>query len=380
MRSAAERIVIVTPGGVEGGGGMGRMMGYVVDELGARGLGGEVVVLDPRGAGSVWLSPFYLLLACLRLTAMLLAGRVALMHVNTSERMSFPRKGVIVHLARLFRVPVIAHMHGADFLPFFDGADRLQRWWVRRTLRLCQQVLVLGEHYREHLIRAVGLEPGRILRLYNAIPDMTPAAAGRDRETPPALLLLANISARKGADTLLEAAAMLRDQGQPFHLTLAGGGEVEAFQAEAKRLGLDGRTTFPGWVDREAAHDLLRRADIMLLPSRAEGLPIAILEALALGTPTVTTPVGAIPEVLEDGVHALLVEPGDAAGLARAIERLLTGKVDPETLSRNGRALYQQEFAIGRYCDRLIEIYRTVITSSGRQPPRWAKTEQQLAA
>jgi glycosyltransferase involved in cell wall biosynthesis len=173
---------------------------------------------------------------------------------------------------------------------------------------------------------------------------------------------------------------MLREQGQPFHLTLAGGGEVEAFQAEAKRLGLDGRTTFPGWVDREAAHDLLRRADIMLLPSRAEGLPIAILEALALGTPTVTTPVGAIPEVLEDGVHALLVEPGDAAGLARAIERLLTGKVDPETLSRNGRALYQQEFAIGRYCDRLIEIYRTVITSSGRQPPRWAKTEQQLAA
>jgi glycosyltransferase involved in cell wall biosynthesis len=375
MAKSPSRIVFVTPGGVEAGGGMGRITGYIVDELARRGHGRDLVVLDPRGGGRALWTPWFLLLACMRLTLMIAAGQVAVVHVNTSERLSWPRKGVIVRLARLFGVPVVAHMHGADFIPYFDEGAAWERRWVRRTLELSQKVVVLGEDYRRHAIEAVGIAPGKLVKLHNAIPDVgtspiapRPARAGR----PVRLLMLANISARKGADVLLEAAAALEAAGLPFHITFAGGGEIKAFQALAAAKGLAGRTEFLGWVDRERAHRLLAEADVMVLPSRAEGLPLAILEALALGTPIVTCPVGAIPEVLVDGETALIVPAGDAPALTAALRRLIEDETLARSLAQQGRRLYEQQFSVVRFCDRWLRLYGEVIDQAGRRRPGWA--------
>ncbi len=373
------RIVFVTPGGVEAGGGMGRITGYIVDELSRRGQTGDLVVLDPRGGGSVLASPWHLLRACARLLAMALRGEVAVVHVNTSERLSYPRKGLLMQLARLLGLPVIAHMHGADFMPYFDRASALERWWVRRVLRTSQKVVVLGDSFRRHAIEQVGLPAAQVVTVFNAIPDLRreqpqsarrplPFAAGR----PARLLMLANISARKGADSLLTAAAALRAAGHDFHLTLAGGGEIRQFQTMAAELGLAPVTDFPGWVDRAGAHRLLLEADALVLPSRAEGLPIAILEALALGTPIVTTPVGAIPEVLRDGETALIVPPGDAASLTAALARLITGATSAAALAEAGRRLYERSFAIEGFCDRWLALYAEAIGALGRPLPAWA--------
>ena len=134
---------------------------------------------------------------------------------------------------------------------------------------------------------------------------------------PPHLVFLGHLSARKGVPELLEALASPALAALPWRATLAGGGPVDEFRARAAALGLADRVAFPGWIDQPAASALCAAADILVLPSHAEGLAMSVLEGLAHGLAVVATPVGAHAEVIEPEQSGLLVPPGDVAALAR---------------------------------------------------------------
>ena len=110
---------------------------------------------------------------------------------------------------------------------------------------------------------------------------------------------------------------------------MAGGGPVDIYRALAAELGIADRVTFTGWVSQDAARALMVNSDALILPAYDEGLPLVILEALASRTPVICTPVGSIPEVLEDRRTALFVSPGDEAGIAAAILTLIDQPGDP---------------------------------------------------
>ena len=117
---------------------------------------------------------------------------------------------------------------------------------------------------------------------------------------------------------------------------------------------------FAGWVDQAGAAACLAEADALVLPSYDEGLPLVILEALSLGVPVVTTPVGAIPEVLDDGDTALLVPPGDVDALAGALARLAGDAALAARLSERGRALYEREFTLPVFAERVAALHAEV--------------------
>jgi glycosyltransferase involved in cell wall biosynthesis len=171
-----------------------------------------------------------------------------------------------------------------------------------------------------------GVDLGRFLDL--PLPPM------RGPEDGARVGAVANLRAVKGLDVLLEAAALLREAHPRATFAVAGEGEQRAeLEGTANRAGLYGRFLLPG-----ATSDVpgfLSALDIAVLPSRAEGMPNALLEYMAAGRPIVATAVGATPEMLEDGEHGLLVPPGDAARLAGAIGRLLR---EPELARRLGAA------------------------------------------
>jgi glycosyltransferase involved in cell wall biosynthesis len=143
-----------------------------------------------------------------------------------------------------------------------------------------------------------------------------------------------------------------------WHATLAGGGAIELYRRKAENLELLSRVDFPGWVDQRRACALLTASDVLVLPSYDEGLPLVILEALTAGVPVVCSPVGAIPEVLEDGKSAFFVEPGDIQGLADALVKLSGEPALRERLAAEGRALYDREFSLEVFAARVVEIYR----------------------
>jgi len=361
MRNKRSRtcVVFATPGALDGGGGIGRMTGYIVDQFSASPCAPDTVVLDTRGSGSVLASPLYLTGTLARLAVLLARGKASIVHINVSEDGSFWRKAAVQALADLFSCPTVVHLHGATFIEFFNKgvlSRAISRWLFDR----CDIALVLGESWRDFLVREVGTDPQKVRVLYNAVPDV--GADLPTREAPPegaiiSLLVLANLSERKGIGTVLRACRILKEQGVRFRVTLGGGGDVDGYRALAAELGVAEECSFLGWVSREQAHGFIRSHDMLLLPSTHEGLPMVILEALSAGLPVVTTPVGSIPEVLTDGETARIVPVNDPPALAQAVTDLASHPALYARLSKEGRRLFLEKFVIEAYGRSLQELY-----------------------
>ena len=156
---------------------------------------------------------------------------------------------------------------------------------------------------------------------------------------PVRLLWAGQLRPVKGLAYLLEAVKLLIDRGFNVHLTIVGDGEQGDYLRDlASKLGLKHAVEFPGYVPPgPALKTYFDRADIYVLPSLSEGIPKVLLEAMAAGLPIVATKVGGIPDIIEDGVNGLLVEPGDARALAFCVQRLI--QADDLRMSLSSNAL-----------------------------------------
>ncbi len=171
---------------------------------------------------------------------------------------------------------------------------------------------------------------------------------------------IGRLSHEKGQAQLIEAAGRLARQGAPFTLVLVGDGpDRDLLQEKAQVEGVGAHVRFLGHVAR--MDEIYANLDMLVLPSHREGMPNVILEAMQARLPIVSTAVGAVPEMLVNGVSGLLVRPGDPIALARAIAALMS---DPEKAARMGRkaceALYPR-FSPERRAERFESLYDRVL-------------------
>jgi glycosyltransferase involved in cell wall biosynthesis len=151
------------------------------------------------------------------------------------------------------------------------------------------------------------------------------------------LVCVGRLSEQKGQLLLLEALGRLAAEGVPFEMVLAGDGPMRAVVEERmRRLGLEGRVRITGWLSNDAVRREILAARALVLPSFAEGLPVVLMEALALGRPVVTTYIAGIPELVENGVNGWLLPAGSADALAEALREALRAPV--ERLEQMGKA------------------------------------------
>ncbi len=139
---------------------------------------------------------------------------------------------------------------------------------------------------------------------------------------------------------------------------IAGNGDADSFREQAAALGIADRVTFPGWVGPEEAQALLASAGVFVLPSYNEGLPVAVLEAMAAGVPVVTTRVGAIPDLGIDGEAGFIVEPGSIEDLTDRLAVLVNDPALRSLFGRNGRRRVESDFTIDSTARRLAALYR----------------------
>ncbi len=316
--------------------------------------------LDTRGDGNALSSLAVLTHALMLLLRGRVSGRLAGVHVNMAERLSLLRKGTVVVACRALGLPVVLHLHAAQLHHFYRRLPLPLRALTRWAFSLATSVVVLGTASKRFVVEELGVAPGRVEILINGVP--APTVARRAAPGPVLkLLFVGNLSARKGVAELLQAMALpeLAALPIPLALTLAGGGDVAGYQAQADALGLGPeRVRFAGWSDQADVARLMAEADMLVLPSYDEGLPLVILEALANGVAVVCTPVGEIPSVLSDAETALLVLPGDVAALGAALRKLALDAALRQRLERNGRALYAQHFSLARFFAGVARIHR----------------------
>ncbi len=172
------------------------------------------------------------------------------------------------------------------------------------------------------------------------------------------IVFLGLVSERKGVPKLVDALSALPSELK-CRATIAGNGDVEVTRQSVSRLGLSGRVDLPGWVGPEQVRRLLLEGDILVLPSFEENLPMSVVEGMAYGLSVVTTPVGAIEDIIEHEKTGLLVPPGDSAALAAALGRLLAEPALRAQLGQAAQAFHREHLEIGKFYARLLDIWRS---------------------
>jgi glycosyltransferase involved in cell wall biosynthesis len=202
----------------------------------------------------------------------------------------------------------------------------------------------------------------QIAVLPNAVPDPLPdGVLVHHLHRPCHILFLGHVSARKGVPELLQALSSPQLRSRQWRATLAGGGPLAEFRRLAVEFGITERVDFPGWVDQARARALCFDADVLVLPSHAEGLAMSVLEGLSHGLPVITTPVGAHPEVIEPEVSGLLVPPGDVDALAQALLRVIDDGDLRSRLSTGARRRYLEKFDVRGYAERMSQLHASLL-------------------
>jgi glycosyltransferase involved in cell wall biosynthesis len=370
--TAAERVLIVNPEGLAERGGMGRMVRYLVGAVGRRKDGPAVEVLDSRGRHSAWLAPFYLTRTLLQIIHAAHAGGVRLVHVNMAENTSVLRKGTVVLLCRALGIPTLLHLHAGAFISFYEHLPAPARAFVRLVFRSATVTVVLGGLWKRHLVERLGIPESRIAVVPNGVPPVRTRRAARSNE-PCRIIYVGKLRPEKGVPELIESLSQPDLQALPWSLTVVGDGAREALEARAAQTGIAGRVHFRGWLEADAVEAELAKADVYVLPSHYEGLPLAVLEALSARLAVVTTQVGALPEFLSDGVNARLVPPRDVIALHDALMELVSDQALRERLAEAGAALYAERFTVDAFTDAILALYDRIAPRKAA-PSRIAET------
>lgn len=261
----------------------------------------------------------------------------------------------------------ICFLHGTTDenlkMKLYHALDRVLVRFADRIVAVSRELAtrVVG-HGAEPRVRIVENAIGGEVRPVNAF-DL---AAWRRRysvQRGRVILCVGRLSPEKGQDVLLEAAAILRDRDVRFQLLLAGDGPWrDSLARRTVALGLATQAAFLGEQSRMEL--VYAAADMLVLPSRKEGMPNVVLEAMQHGLPIVATRVGAVPEMLRDGVEAILVPPEQPKALAQALAALLADPRRAVEIGRAGRRALLPRFSPERRTEQMERVYREVIEST----------------
>lgn len=301
-----------------------------------------------------------------------LARRPDIVHAHAASKGSFVRKSVLLALSRASGAKTVFHLHGACFDAFIEGSGPRMQRWIRHTLEQSSVVIALSSRWAEYLH---GFAPrARVVVIPNSVPLPPPAA---DVAEPGRILFLGQVEPRKGIYELIEALALLKDRFPQARLAIGGQGELDKVKRRAGELGVLDRVEELGWVTARRKHEELARAAIFCLPSHAEGLPMALLEAMAAGKAVLSTGVGGIPDALRDGDNGLMVEPGKVDALAAGLARLLGDDEARRRLGGRARATIEQEFESGVVIGQISAVYQQLRSNKRFQDHSAASERQQ---
>lgn len=319
----------------------------------------NVLLLSPHLEGNLWVRLSTAAVAMFRFLRLLVLRKIGLVHCHAAMKGSFWRKSAFALIARSTGIPVVFHLHGSEMKTFVHRQPKLVQRLIGWILARQSVVVVLSQSWADY-VHSISPEAAvQVLPNYVALPELP-----LNREpvgNVVRLLFLGLVGTRKGVYDLLPAFRQAATAQGAMELTIGGNGEVEQAQMLAKELGVLDCVHFAGWVSGDDKFRLLQQADIYVLPSYNEGLPMSILEAMSWGVPVISTRVGGIPELINDGKDGILIEAGDQKALATAISHLAS-----DTRARHAMGLAARNRVVTGYSKeivlpRLEEIYSQLL-------------------
>ncbi len=279
-------------------------------------------------------------------------------HIHVASNGSTFRKMLYVKSIKKHHKKVILHIHGAEYMKFFENLSRKKQEKVIEFLQSCDAVIALSDDWKMKFEKSFGLR--NCVAIENGIDMMrfqTAVSEGRDH--PHTFVSLGRLGHRKGTYDILDAVEIAVQKVPDLMVYLGGDGETEQVKELAAKKKIEDHVKIVGWADFDKKIELLKKSSVFLLPSYNEGLPMAILEAMACGKAIISTTVGAIPEVISEE-NGILITAGDVNALADAMIKMCTDPEYVEAISRHNMDKIAAQYDM-RIMHRKIEaLYQKV--------------------
>jgi glycosyltransferase involved in cell wall biosynthesis len=281
----------------------------------------------------------------------------SIVHIHFASRGSTLRKMILADMVTRAGRPLVLHAHGGYFDQFHRRLPSVLKHTVNGILQRANVVIALSSRWRDFYVSECEVSPSHVAVLPNPV-RWTADVPNRSGRSTVQFLFLGRMCQKKGTYDLINAFAALPEAVRTrARLTLAGDGDVEAIRKLAEPFGEQVRVL--SWIDSAERERLLAQSDVFVLPSYIEGVPMALLEAMAAGLPSIVTPVGGIPEVLRHGLEGLMVEPARVTDLSAAMAQLVNH--DGERIAAGRRAHERaRSFDVHAYSRKLAEIYQRI--------------------
>lgn len=257
-------------------------------------------------------------------------------------------------ISKLFGKKVVIHLHGAHFRNFYNASNSIMKFIIRNTLKLVDQVILLGDSLK-YLFE--GLVPEEKLAV---VPNGINLEFG-DREYSDdksfQVLFLSNLIETKGfKDVLFSVKKTVETASVEY--TFAGAwfnpDDRRECQDYAEREGISGFVRFTGYVEKDAKAALLEKADVLVLPTCLDGQPLVILEAMAAGLPIISTDTGCIKDMVIDGDNGFIIPAKSPEAISEKVLYLAGNVNERERMGRRSREMYELRYTEDKYVDNMV--------------------------
>ena len=309
--------------------------------------------------GKKWKTAGCFVYAYLKVLFTFLFKKPDVFYTHMSVRGSFSRTKMLHRLCRFFKIPDVIHLHGSEFAQWYDAETEDKKQSIQTLIRESGAFIVLGNRW-ENFVRGIAPD-ANVIQLHNCI--RIPETVALWHEDGVRYMYMGVLIPRKGVIDLLKAIKLLADYKKigKCSFDIAGSGpEEEKLKRFVKENALEEYVRFHGWITGERKTQLLENANVLVLPSYNEGLPVAILEAMSFGLPVISTTVGDISDAVQEGKNGYLITPGDVETLADRISALAKKEIWT-VFSAESRQIAKQSFNIEQFYTDLLSVWESAL-------------------
>ena len=278
-----------------------------------------------------------------------------IVHIFTNSYWGFWRSSIYLFITRALGIKVIFHLLNA-IDDFWAASGPASKRLIQLSLKQAQLLIVQSESIKS-FVSSVSDTPCNVI--YNGVDNDISKKSSDIKNGKINLIFIGSLTKNKGVFDIIDVASKML--GGKYIFTFIGTGPRNEFLDYSNSLGVQKITDFRGPVSNSEKINLLKKAHILLLPSYAEGQPVAILEGMAAGLPIISTNVGSIPEIVTDEINGFIIEPGDTDHLCDCIIKLSSNQLLYNEISKNNINEIKNKYRIERVHEEIVDNYKSII-------------------
>lgn len=353
-----EKILIVGPSSTKSKGGMSTVIGEILEDNELKNKY-DISAYESYIDGTKFRVLLYSIWAIFKFIVTGQAKKYDVYHIHAASYGSTFRKRIYLKIIKKYKKKVILHIHGAEYMVFFDKLSKKKKRQVIDTLQVADMVIALSNEWKNKFDNKFGLTNCYVLENGINTGKLAPAIVDT-KKNQTSFVTLGRLGKRKGTYDLVDAIEIARKKVPNIRCYLAGDGEIDKFCNIIVERGLQNNIEVVGWADFTKKLELLSKVSTVVLPSYNEGLPMSILEGMATGKAIISTTVGAIPEVVKEE-NGILIQPGDVQALADALVKCSTNLKMLEDMSQKNINKIYEQFSMKSMHLKLMSYYKQVI-------------------